>query len=125
MVSAMKDRCVFRISYLYASLLGRHASPAEMRGWVDRCEAARDRAAVMQTIEAEFKSSAEYKLRQRTDCEQRVRNLYELLLNRRAGDSEMRGWVNRCSQAAKIDEAIKGIEAEFKRSDEYRRLHGG
>ena len=84
-----RDTATTLVRQLYATMLGRSASDAEVEAWVSYLTATGDSRGVTQT----FFGSPEYRSRSRSVAEH-VRNIYRAVLSREPSAPEVQGWVN-------------------------------
>src|SRR5262245_25230420 len=84
-----RDTATALVRQLYATMLGRSASDAEVEAWVSYLTATGDSRGVAQG----FFGSPEYRSRSRSAAEH-VRNIYRAVLSREPAAPEVQAWVN-------------------------------
>ena len=91
------------ITILYQGFLGRTAAPTEVQGWANVLSSGQSQASVAQ----DFLSSAEY---QSISNSQFVESLYQGMLGRTAGPTEMQGWTTALANKATRAQIAMGFD---------------
>ena len=91
------------VTILYQGLLGRTATPTEVQGWANVLNSGQSQAIVAQ----DFLSSAEY---QSISNSQFVEGLYQSMLGRTAGPTEVQDWTSLLADGAPRAQIVAGFD---------------